>query len=130
MLQIYSNFIEITLRHGRSSVNLLHIFRTPFSNDTSGGLPLKKWVFHLPGSAIDISVQSLSSKLKIGSIHRMSLQKKKTCMGVSFLIKLEPLRLQFYYKCRLQHNFFSVKFAKFLKTPFCRSHSGESFLMK
>ena len=36
-----SNFIEITLRHGFSPVNLMHIFGTPFSKNTSGGLPLK-----------------------------------------------------------------------------------------
>ena len=33
-----SNFIEITLRHGCSPVNFLHIFRTPFSKNTSGWL--------------------------------------------------------------------------------------------
>ena len=27
-----SNFIDITIRHGRSPVNLLHIFRTPFES--------------------------------------------------------------------------------------------------
>ena len=32
---------EITLRYGWSSVNLLHIFRTPFPKNTSGGLLLK-----------------------------------------------------------------------------------------
>ena len=36
-----SNFIEITLRHGCSPVNLLHIFRTPFPKNTSGGLLLR-----------------------------------------------------------------------------------------
>ena len=35
-----SNFIEITVRHGCSPVNLLHIFRTPFSKNTSGWLLL------------------------------------------------------------------------------------------
>ena len=36
------NFIEITLRHGCSPVNLLHIFRTIFlPGKTSGWLPLK-----------------------------------------------------------------------------------------
>ena len=35
-----SNFIEITPRHGCSPVNLLHIFRTPFPNNTSGRLLL------------------------------------------------------------------------------------------
>ena len=34
------NFIEITLRHGCSSVNLLHIFRTHFLKNTSGWLLL------------------------------------------------------------------------------------------
>ena len=29
---------KITLRHGRSPVNLLHIFRTPFPKNKSGGL--------------------------------------------------------------------------------------------
>ena len=43
------NFIEITLRHGCSSIHLLHIFRTLFYKNTSGGplllflkLPSKK----------------------------------------------------------------------------------------
>ena len=35
-----SNFIEITLPHGCSPVNLLHIFRTPFTKNTSGWLLL------------------------------------------------------------------------------------------
>ena len=34
------SFIEITLRHGRSPVNLLHIFRTPSYKNTSGELLL------------------------------------------------------------------------------------------
>ena len=36
------NFIEIALRHGCTPVNLLHIFRTPFSKNTSGWL---LWTF-------------------------------------------------------------------------------------
>ena len=36
----FQNFIEITLRHGCSPVNLLHIFRTHFSRNTSGWLLL------------------------------------------------------------------------------------------
>ena len=31
-----SNFIEITLCHGRSPVNLLHIFSTPFPKNNYG----------------------------------------------------------------------------------------------
>ena len=40
MLKLQSNFIEITLRHGCSPVNLLHILRTPFSKNTSRRLLL------------------------------------------------------------------------------------------
>ena len=35
-----NKFIEITLQHGCSPVNLLHIFRTAFSKNTSRGPPL------------------------------------------------------------------------------------------
>ena len=40
-IKLPSNFIEIALRHGCSPVNLLYIFRTPFSRKTSGWLLLK-----------------------------------------------------------------------------------------
>ena len=39
-IKLLSNFIEITLWHGCSPVNLLHIFRTPFPVKTSGWLLL------------------------------------------------------------------------------------------
>ena len=40
MPKLLCKFIEITLRHGSFPVNLLHIFRTPFPKNTSGGLLL------------------------------------------------------------------------------------------
>ena len=39
-IKLLCNFIEITLRHRCSPVNLMHIFRTPFLKNTSGGLLL------------------------------------------------------------------------------------------
>ena len=39
-LQKNTNFTEIALRHGCSPVKLLHIFRTPFYKNISGGLLL------------------------------------------------------------------------------------------
>ena len=39
-IKLLCNFIEITLLHGCSPVNLLHIFRTPFPRNTSGRLLL------------------------------------------------------------------------------------------
>ena len=40
-IKLQSNFSEITLQLGCFPVNLLHIFRTPFLKNTSGGLLLK-----------------------------------------------------------------------------------------
>ena len=40
-ITLLCNLIEITLRHGCSPVNLLHIFRTPFPRNTSGWLLLR-----------------------------------------------------------------------------------------
>ena len=42
-VKLQSNFIEITLRHGFSPVNLLHTFKTRFPRNTSGRLLLSKW---------------------------------------------------------------------------------------
>ena len=42
-IKLLCNFIEIALRHGCSPVNLLHIFRTPFPKNTSGGLLLQPY---------------------------------------------------------------------------------------
>ena len=36
-IKLQSSFMEITLRHGCSPVNFLHIFRTPFYKSTSRG---------------------------------------------------------------------------------------------
>ena len=37
-IKLLCSFIEILLRHGCSPLNLLHIFRTPFTKNTSGRL--------------------------------------------------------------------------------------------
>ena len=46
--KVASNFIEIILRHRYSPVDLLHIFRTPFPKNTSGGLLLSKLSISTP----------------------------------------------------------------------------------
>ena len=40
-IKLFCNFIEITLRHGRCPVNLLHILRTPFLKNSCGQLLLE-----------------------------------------------------------------------------------------
>ena len=37
LIKLLCNFIEITLRHGCSPINLLHIFRTPFIRTPTEG---------------------------------------------------------------------------------------------
>ena len=39
-IKLLCNFTKMALRRGCSPVNLLHIFRTPFPKNASGGLPL------------------------------------------------------------------------------------------
>ena len=36
LINLQSNFIEMTLRHGCSPANLLHVFSTPFLKNPSG----------------------------------------------------------------------------------------------
>ena len=45
LIKLLCNFIEVTLRHGCSNVNLLHIFRISFIKNTSGWLLLSIRVF-------------------------------------------------------------------------------------
>ena len=47
--KLLCSFIEITLRHGCSPANLLHIFRTPFLKNTFG------WLFQFRASCWRIS---------------------------------------------------------------------------
>ena len=41
LIKLLCNFTKMTLRHGCSFVNLLHIFRAPFPKNNSGGLLLR-----------------------------------------------------------------------------------------
>ena len=62
-LKLHSNFIEITLRHGCSPVNLVHTFRTIFPKNTSGrGFFWKCKKTHFESRLIDDIVSKLVCK--------------------------------------------------------------------
>ena len=52
-----SNFIEITLRHGCSPVNLRHILRTPFPRNTSRG--------RIQTTSTSASAEAISTVIKL-----------------------------------------------------------------
>ena len=99
------NFIEITLLHGCSPVNLLHIFRTPFPKKTSGWMLLR-----MPVTTIDslvhwrnlfngsVEAQKQPPEMfykKCFLINFAKFTRKQLCQ-VSFLIKLQADSLQLY----------------------------------
>ena len=49
-MKLLCDFIEITLRHGCSPVDLLHVFRAPFHKNTYGEMLLKNIVQHSIGT--------------------------------------------------------------------------------
>ena len=116
--------MEITLCHGCSPGNLLHIFRTPFQKNTFGGLLLfdnrviKNDIYMiLPFIYKKSIVLSLRSSHRRNSLKKLFLKisqnsQENTCARASFLIKV------FLHRC------FPVNFANFLRTPFLQNTSG------
>ena len=67
-IKFLCNFIEITLWHGCSPVNLLHIFRTPFLKNGSGGLRLSwllsiSFYIHVSHCVKSVRIRSFSGPL-------------------------------------------------------------------
>ena len=57
--KLQSNFIETTPRHGGFPVNLLHIFRTPVSKNTCGGL-LLQFLPNILTDIVDLELRKIS----------------------------------------------------------------------
>ena len=68
-IKLQSNFIETTLRHGCSPLNLLHIFKTLFLKNTSGWLLLNA-VTVLHKSYNQRSIQSSVKYLRWSSLRK------------------------------------------------------------
>ena len=85
-IKLLCNFIEITIRHGCSPVNLLLIFRTPFTKNTSGWLLLKSsiidvWPSHsknVPRFSEQAPCMFLKISIKIPLVANLFLSKDST----------------------------------------------------
>ena len=60
--KVACNFVEITLRHGCTTLNLLHIFRTPFTKNTSRWLLLPLAFNRVISQNIKFYIRDLFSK--------------------------------------------------------------------
>ena len=96
LIKLLCNFIEIALRHGCSRVNLLHIFRTPFSKNTSRWLLLN---LSIKGTVMQTEKALINDRLRIPKVpcklHILNLLffKKVAYFLLSFLFINKTLRL-------------------------------------
>ena len=112
------NIIEITLRHGCSPANLLHVFRASLHKNTSGGLLL---VIHIKKNfKIELYVNSqlfllynVHKRTNFSSFYHVKMRgvlrkyvfleilqnsQENTCARVSFLIKMQTSACNFFKK--------------------------------
>ena len=114
-----SNFIEITIGHGYSPVNLQHIFRAPFPKNTSGGLLLNVRDVVLVSLFRSSHKRVLKNFSKFTAKHlRRSLLFNKVA-GLNFIFRPAIL-----FKMKLRHRCFPVNFEKSLRAPFLQNTSG------
>ena len=86
-IKFQSNFIEITLRHGYSPVNLLRISRAPFPNNTS------RWLLLYLGSCKAFILHIVYTQLQCGCYYIFPLFQKKVSKyqpSLSILIYILP----------------------------------------
>ena len=89
-IKLLHNFFEIALRHGCSSVNLLHIFRAPFPKNTSGRLLISivkvKIVMHVFNFLHDVMLKG-DGLLRIIFRKRFEEKYKHTKVALNFVIR-------------------------------------------
>ena len=89
-IKLQSNFIGIILRHGYSPVNLLHIFRTRFTKNTSGWLLLSiGWqTFHMWVSSYwCLKFTKISEPQKLNSLILPEVKGLGNILARKFLVK-------------------------------------------
>ena len=117
-IKLLCNFIEITLRHGCSPVNLLHIFKTPFTKNTSGWLlfEVKPHDLHnnyLKSIKLEAAIHRFSAKSYSGKFRKIH---GKTSMSMSLLLQL--------YLTRTPAQVVLLNVKNFFRTSFLQNTSG------
>ena len=121
---------EITLWHGCSPVNLLHIFRIPFYKNTSGGLVLYLGPCQISAMNFFLlfvvnyfckKVPPRSSHLREGVLRNFAKFTGKHLCQSLFFNKVAGLRPATLLKKRFWHRCFPVNFAKFIRTSFLQN---------
>ena len=89
LIKFLYKFIEVTLRHWRSPVHLLHIFRAPYRKNTSGRLLL--YLFLRRGrKCVDLVVIFNKGREETFAVF---LQKRKSCVCIRYLTLVRPRKL-------------------------------------
>ena len=117
LIKLQSNFLEITLRHGYSSVNFLHIFITSFPKNTSGGMLL-----FFPMCPFDLlwfirkslKKEEMTEAATRGVLKSFANSQENTCARVSFLLNLK-VGLQTLLKTETLPLVFSCEFCEIFK---------------
>ena len=103
----FCNFIEIALWHGFSPVNQLHIFRTPFFNNTSGQL-LLEWLL-CAVSEFRETCRVLEENFLGAGLYFSAVQNSKQGLNVTFtLIKLNQVSINHNFHRKLNQVTFLV----------------------
>ena len=76
-MKLLCDFIEITLQHGSSPISLLHIFRTPFSKNASGVLPLNIPAFNFAECFTHPKTENWKKQHIVHFCHFFHFSKKK-----------------------------------------------------
>ena len=130
-VKLLCNFIEIALRQGCSPVNLLHIFRAPFLENTYGRLLLDLIKAAFPFIQIQdlYSTFALSKTRNKSAVHRCSIGKllwtilhnsqESIYIGVLFR-KVAGLCLKLYLINRFHRRFSAANFVKLFRKFFYR----------
>ena len=110
-IKLQNNFIEITLQHGCSTVTLLHIFRTHFPKNNSGGLLLRKVQVSKSATLSSVTICNLCQFRSINfySLYNYLFSKKHAVCNIRSTQKGSDSTCKEKLVCSFFHNNFICK---------------------